>query len=167
MAKTNLTLDDIKKESYLLVFMLNHEDSDPTKPFNIQKDGLDFIRFGGTKNIRSLQSMLQTLKKKGHVVNVSHGSWILTTKGMKDAEYWMKVCGQKRVKPASTGKNSGKDQSSLEEKFAMVEAELDGLRVEITMANHTNEYLDEQNNLLREENSKLKKKLEMIQQLLA
>ena len=165
MAKTNLTLDDIKKESYLLVFMLNHEDS-TTTPFNLQKDGWDFIRYGGTKNIRSLQSMLQTLKRKGRVVNVSHGSWILTTKGVKDAEHWMKVCDQKRVKPASAGKNSGKDQTSLEEKLAMVEAELDGLRVEITMANHTNEYLDEQNNLLREENTKLKKKLEMIQRLL-
>lgn len=166
MAKTNLTLDDIKKESYLLVFMLNHKDSDPN-PFKIQKDGWDFIRYGGTKNIRSLQSMLQTLKRKGRVVNVSHGSWILTTKGVKDAEHWMKVCDQKRVKPASAGKNGGKDQTSLEEKLAMIEAELDGLRVEITMANHTNEYLDEQNNLLREENTKLKKKLEMIQQLLA
>ena len=166
MAKTNLTLDDIKKEGYLLVFMLNHEDSDPI-PFKIQKDGWDFIRFGGTKNIRSLQSMFQTLKRNGRVVNVSHGSWILTTKGVKDAEHWMKVCGQKRVKPASAGKNSGKDQTSLEEKLAMIEAELDGLRVEITMANHTNEYLDEQNNLLREENNKLKKKIEMIQQLLA
>lgn len=167
MAKTYLTLDDIKKESYLLVFMLNHEDSDPTKPFNIQKDGWDFIRFGGTKNIRSLQSMLQTLKRKGRVVNYSHGSWMLTTKGVKDAEHWLKKCGRDRVKPASAVKNGGKDQTSLEEKFAMVEAELDGLRVEITMANHTNEYLDEQNNLLREENSKLKKKIEMIQRLLA
>ncbi len=165
--KPIMTLDQLKKESYLLVFMLNHEDSDSTKPFNIQKDGWDFIRFGGTKNTRSLQSMLQTLKRKGCVVNGSHGSWILTTKGVKDAEYWMKMCDRKRVKPASAVKNGGKDQTSLEEKFAMVEAELDGLRVEITMANHTNEYLDEQNNLLREENSKLKKKLEMIQQLLA
>ena len=87
---------------------------------------------------------------------------MLTTKGVKDAEHWMKVCDQKRVKPAS----AGKDQTSFEEKLAMVEAELDGLRVEITMANHTNEYLDEQNNLLREENSKLKKKLELIQSVL-
>lgn len=162
MGKTNLTLDDIKKESYLLVFMLNHEDSDPTKPFNIQKDGWDFIRFGGTKNIRSLQTMLQTLKRKGLAVNASHGSWILTPKGVKDAEYWMKVCGQKRVKPDLAGKNGGKDQISLEKKIACLEAELDGL----------NEYLDEQNNLLREENSKLreensklKKKLEIIHRL--
>ena len=161
-----MTLDQLKKESYLLMFMLNHEDSDPTNPFNIQKDGWDFIRYGGTKNIRSLQSMLQTLKRKGRVVNVSYGSWILTTKGVKDAEHWMKVCDQKRVKLAFAGKNGGKDLTSLEEKLAMVEAELDGLRVEITMANHTNEYLDEQNNLLREENSKLKKKLELIQSVL-
>lgn len=161
---TIMSLDQLKKESYLLVFMLNHEDSDST-PFKLNRDGYDFIRFGGTKDYRSLQSMLQTLKRKGLVVNGSHGSWILTTKGVKDAEHWMKVCDQKRVKPTSAGKNGGKDQTSLEEKLAMVEAELDGLRVEITMANHTNEYLDEQNNLLREENSKLKKKLEMIQRL--
>ena len=166
MGKTNLTLDDIKKESYLLVFMLNHEDSDQN-PFKIQKDGWDFIRYGGTKNIRSLQSMLQTLKRKGCVVNGSHGSWILTTKGMKDAEYWMKICDQKRVKPASAGKNGGEDQTSLEEKLAMVEAERDGLRVEITMANHTNEYLDEQIQLLREENSKLKEKIALIQKVIA
>lgn len=166
MGKTNLTLDDIKKESYLLVFMLNHEDSDPN-PFKIQKDGWDFIHYGGTKNIRSLQSMLQTLKRKGCVVNGSYGSWILTTKGVKDAEYWMKICDQKRVKPAFADKNGGEDQTSLEKKLAMVEAERDGLRVEITMANHTNEYLDEQNNLLREENSKLKKKLELIQKVIA
>ena len=166
MKKTNLTLDQLKKESYLLVFMLNHEDSDPTNPFKIQKDGWDFIRYGGTKNIRSLQTMLQTLKKKGLVVNASHGSWMLTTKGVKDAEHWMKMCDQKRVKLAFASKNGGKDQTSFEEKLAMVESELDGLRVEITMANHTNEYLDEQNNLLREENSKLKKKLELIQSVL-
>lgn len=164
--KPIMTLDQLKKESYLLVFMLNHEDS-TTTPFKLNCDGCDFIRFGGTKDYRSLQSMLQALKRKGLVVNGSHGSWILTTKGVKDAEHWMKVCGQKRVKPASTGKNSGKDRTGLEEKLAMVEAELDGLRVEITMANHTNEYLDEQNNLLREENTKLKKKLEMIQRCLA
>lgn len=164
--KPIMTLDQLKKESYLLIFMLNHEDSD-SNPFKIQTDGQDFIRFGGTKNIRSLQSMLQTLKRKGCVVNGSYGSWILTAKGVKDAEHWMKVCDRKRVKPAFAGENGGKDRTSLEEKLAMVEAERDGLRVEITMANHTNEYLDEQNNLLREENSKLKKKIEMIQQLLA
>ena len=101
-------------------------------------------------------------------MNGSHGSWILTTKGVKDAEYWMKVCGQTRVKkPAFADKNGGKDQTSLEEKLAMVEAELDGLRVEITMANHTKEYLDEQNNLLREENSKLKEKIALIQKVIA
>ena len=166
MRKTNLILDDIKKESYLLVFMLNHEDS-TTTPFKLNCDGYDFIRFGGTKDYRSLQSMLQTLKRKGCVVNGSYGSWILTAKGVKDAEHWMKLCDRKRVKPSLAGKNGGKDRTSLEEKLAMVEAELDGLRVEITMANHTNEYLDEQNNLLREENSKLKKKIELIQQLLA
>ena len=158
---TIMTLDQLKKESYLLVFMLNHEDS-TTTPFKLNRDGYDFIRFGGTKDYRSLQSMLQTLKRKGLVVNGSHGSWILTTKGVKDAEHWVKVCDQKRVKPAF----AGKDQTSLEEKLAHLEAELDGLRAEITMANHTNEYLDEQNNLLREENSKLKKKLEMIQRVL-
>lgn len=164
--KPIMTLDQLKKESYLLVFMLNHEDS-TTTPFKLNCDGCDFIRFGGTKDYRSLQSMLQALKRKGLVVNGSYGSWILTTKGVKDAEHWMKVCDQKRVKLSLAGKNDGKDQTSLEEKLAMVEAERDGLRVEITMANHTNEYLDEQNNLLREENSKLKKKIEMIQQLLA
>lgn len=161
-----MSLDQLKKESYLLVFMLNHEDSD-SNPFKIQKDGWDFIRYGGTKNIRSLQSMLQSLKRKGRVVNVSYGSWILTTKGVKDADYWMKVCDQKRVKPAFAGKTDGKDQTNLEEKLAMVEAELDGLRAEITMANHTNEYLDEQNNLLREENNKLKEKIALIQKLIA
>lgn len=164
--KPIMTLDQLKKESYLLVFMLNHEDS-TTTPFKLNCDGCDFIRFGGTKDYRSLQSMLQALKRKGLVVNGSYGSWILTTKGVKDAEHWMKVCDQKRVKPSLAGKNDSKDLASLEEKLAMVEAERDGLRVEITMANHTNEYLDEQNNLLREENSKLKKKIEMIQQLLA
>ena len=164
--KPPMTLDQLKKEDCLLIFMLNHEDSD-SNPFKIQTDGLDFIRFGGTKNIRSLQSMLQTLKRKGCVVNGSYGSWILTAKGVKDAEHRMKVCDRKRVKPAFAGKNGGKDQTSLEEKLATVEAELDGLRVEITMANHTNEYLDEQNKLLREENSKLKKKLEVIQRLSA
>ena len=57
---------------------------------------------------------------------------------------------QKRVKPTFADKNCGKDQTSFEKKLANLEAELDGLRVEITIANDTNEYLDEQNNLLRE-----------------
>ena len=153
-----MTLDDIKKESYLLVFMLNHEGSD-LNPFNVRKDGWDLIRYGGTKNIRSLQTMLQTLKRKGLAVNASHGSWILTPKGVKDAEYWMKVCGQKLVKTASANKNCGKDES--------LEDRLDKAEVELQMARHTNEYLDEQVQILREENSKLKEKIALIQKVIS
>lgn len=156
--KPPMTLDKLKKESYLLIFMLNHEDSD-SNPFKIQTDGLDFIRFGGTKNIRSLQSMLQTLKKKGRVVNGSHGNWILTTDGVKDAEHWLKKCDQKRVKPAFVDKNGGKDES--------LEDRLDKAEVELQMAKHTNEYLDEQVQILREENSKLKEKIALIQKVIA
>lgn len=149
-----MTLDDLKKESYLLVFMLNHADSAAT-PFSLQKDGWDFIRYGGTKNIRSLQSMLQTLKRKGRVVNGSHGSWTLTTKGVKDAEYWMKICGQKRVKSVFA-----EEDENLEDRLGKAE-------VELQMAKHTNEYLDEQIQLLREENSKLKEKIALIQKIIA
>lgn len=112
--------------------------------FKIQTDGQDFIRFGGgTKNIRSLQSMLSpdSEEERPCCEWETHGSWILTTKGVKDAEHWMKVCDQiKRVKLSLAGKNDSKDQTSLEEeKLAMVEAERDGLRAKITMADYTNE----------------------------
>lgn len=161
-----MTLDDLKKESYLLVFMLNHEASD-LDPFMIQANGLNFIQYGGTKNTSSLQSMLQALKRKNLVVNVFPGAWALTKKGKKEAEYWLKKCDQARVKPVFIDKECGNDQPSLEEKLALTEAELDGLRVEITMANHTNEYLDEQVQILREENSKLKEKIALIQKVIA
>lgn len=168
MAKTNLTLDNIKKESRLLMFMMNHEDLTST-PFKLSRDGCHFISLKGTKDYRSLQSMLQSLKRKDLAVNGSHGNWTLTPAGLVEAEYWLSKCGCRRLKEISAAKSAEnlEKKESLEEKLAMVEAERDGLRVEITMANHTNEYLDEQNNLLREENSKLKKKIELIQQLLA
>ena len=161
-----MTLDDLKKESYLLVFMLNHEDS-AMDPFTTRVDGLTFINYGGTKNASSLQSMLQALKRKNFVVNVFSGAWALTKKGKKEAEYWLKRCDRARVKPVFVDKEGSKDQPSLEEKLSLAEAELDGLRVEITMANHTNEYLDEQIQILREENSKLKEKIALIQKIVA
>ena len=164
-----MTLDDLKKESYLLVFMLNHEASD-LDPFMIQVSGLNFIQYGGTKNISSLQSMLQALKRKNLVVNVFPGAWALTKKGKKEAEYWLKKCGQEPVKHVLLVEKDKKDEDEdedLKEKLALKEAELDGLRVEITMANHTNEYLDEQVQILREENSKLKEKIALIQKIIA
>lgn len=162
-----MTLDDLKKESYLLVFMLNHEASD-LDPFMIQTNGLSFIQYGGTKNTSSLQSMLQALKRKNFVINVFPGAWMLTKQGKKEAEYWLKKCGQEPVKHILLVEKDKKDEDEdLKEKLALAEAELDGLRVEITMANHTKEYLDEQVQILREENSKLKEKIALIQKVIA
>jgi chromosome segregation ATPase len=164
MEEKKMTLDDLKKEDYLLVFMLNHEASD-LDPFTTRVNGQSFINYGGTKNTSSLQSMLQTLKRKNLVVNVFPGAWALTKKGKKEAEHWLKKCGREPVKQIFLPKEDTK--KDLKEKLALAEAELDGLRVEITMANHTNEYLDEQIQLLREENSKLKEKIALVQKAIA
>lgn len=137
--KPLMAIDQLKKEDYLLVFMLNHEDSTST-PFKLNSDGDDFIYFKGTKDYKSLQSMLQTLKRKGVVVNGSRGNWHLTPAGVVEAEYWLSKCGHRRLKEITAASKA--------------------------MATNTNQYLYEKNTELRKENMKLKKKLEMIQRVL-
>ena len=153
-----MTFDDLKKESHLLVFMLNHEASD-LDPFMIQANGLNFIQYGGTKNTSSLQSMLQALKRKNLVVNVFPGAWALTKKGKKEAEYWLKKCGREPVKHVLLVEKDAVEDS--------LEDQLEKAKVELQMAKHTNEYLDEQVQILREENSKLKEKIALIQKVIA
>ncbi len=156
--KPLMTLDQLKKESYLLVFMLNHEASD-LDPFMIQPNGLNFIQYGGTKNTSSLQSMLQTLKRKNFVINVFPGAWMLTKQGKKEAEYWRKKCGQEPVKHVLLAEKDVVEDS--------LEDQLEKAKVELQMAKHTNEYLDEQIQILREENSKLKEKIALVQKAIA
>jgi len=153
-----MTFDDLKKESYLLVFMLNHEASD-LDPFMIQVSGLNFIQYGGTKNTSSLRTMLQTLKRKNFVINVFPGAWMLTKQGKKEAEYWQKKCGQEPVKHVSLVEKDAVEAS--------LEDQLEKARVELQMAKHTNEYLDEQVQILREENSKLKEKIALVQKVIS
>lgn len=154
------------KSNKLLVFMMNYEDS-CNKPFILgESGGKAVIAAGITRNKASLGAHLYQLKLRGYVVNPFYGCWKLTQFGRAEVKKQLEKHGQQCMKSTLTYKKAHKDYVSLEKKLTMVEAERDGLRVEITMANHTNEYLDEQNNLLREENSKLKKKLKLIQQLL-
>ena len=137
--KPLMAIDQLKKEDYLLIFMLNHEDLTST-PFKLNSDGRDFINLTGTKDYKSLQSMLQTLKRKGVVVNGSRGNWHLTPAGVVEAEYWLSKCGCRRLKKIAAASKA--------------------------MATNTNQYLHEKNTELQEENMKLKKKLEMIQRAL-
>ena len=120
--KSPMTLDQLKKEDYLLVFMLNHEDSTST-PFNIQKDGRDFLSHKGTKNIRSLQSMLQTLKRKGLVVNGSPGNWLLTFAGVDEAKHCLSKCGLRRYGEIAAAKSIAelqKENMELKEKLEKI-----------------------------------------------
>ena len=82
---------ELKKENYLLVFMMNRMNSEG-RLFCTYEDDLDFIAFGGTANLKSLYTMLQVLKKKGYVKNRSRGVWDLTDFGLLEANYWYKEC---------------------------------------------------------------------------
>ena len=167
--KPSMTFDQLKKENHLLVFMLLNHKTPPSPPFNFRRDGCEFIRLKGTKDHRSLQSILQVLKQKQLVMNGSHGNWLLTPAGLVEAEYWLSKCGSRSAKEIAATTKSMESCGSienLEKKLANLEAELDGLRCDLTMATHTNQYLDERNTELWKENMSLKKKLEMIQRVL-
>ena len=98
------SVHDLKKESYLLVFMMNRMNSEG-RLFTTCEDGWDFVKFGGTTNIKSLYSMLHNLKKKGYVKNKSHGVWDLTDPGFLEAKYWNKECAHQDGSATSAATN--------------------------------------------------------------
>ena len=107
------SVHDLKKESYLLVFMMNRMDSEG-RLFTICEDGWDFVKFGGTTNIKSLYTMLHNLKKKGYVKNKSHGVWDLTDSGFLEAKYWYKECGHQRQNSVATSAAEENDKLKAE-----------------------------------------------------
>ena len=85
-----LTWDDLKKETQLLIFMMNRAESTGT-PFEVRTDGKEAVfGYGIARTKACLQSQLYQLKLRGYVANISRGQWVLTTDGKKEASRWMK-----------------------------------------------------------------------------
>ncbi len=90
MKSSVLTWNDLKKETQLLIFMMNRAESTGA-PFEVGTDGEEAaFGHGIARTKKCLQSQLYQLKLKGYVANVSRGQWVLTTDGKKEASRWMK-----------------------------------------------------------------------------
>ena len=81
------------KEKKLLVYMLKLGASCRTYPLQLRWHAKRAIEVGASANLKSLQVMLQTLKKKNYVIGLGHGMWYLTNFGRDEARWYAGLCG--------------------------------------------------------------------------
>lgn len=142
-----MSWNDLKKQTQLLIFMMNHEASS-TKPFELRTDGEEAVAIGIAKNKRALGSQLHRLKLNGYVVN-SYGHWLLTVRGQLEASSWMKKCNDDIEVPSSF--------NCLKKKAQETEMRDGALIIDL--------YAEISN--LKAENAKLKEKIASVQKILS
>lgn len=81
------------KEQKLLVYMLKLGASCRSYPLQLCLHGKNAVEVGASANLKSLQVMLQTLKKKNYVLGLGRGMWFLTDFGREKARWYAGLCG--------------------------------------------------------------------------
>ena len=81
------------KEKKLLVYMLKLGASSRYYPLQLCLHGKKAVEVGASANLKSLQVMLQALKKKNYVLGLGRGMWFLTDFGRDEARWYAGLCG--------------------------------------------------------------------------